>query len=103
MTSYLNNMQERHHAVARLMASGRGNAEIAHILGYASGTISKLRSDPALAGIVAMYRKQSQTKVDEILATLSNTGARVLEVLIERLNNDPDAFKHQDLMTDDAR
>ena len=49
-------LRDSHHAVARLMASGLNNVQIADSLGHSLASLSRWRSDPAMQDLVAHYR-----------------------------------------------
>ena len=52
----IQNLRDSHHAVARYMASGLTNAQIADITGHSLGAMSRYRRDPAVLELVAHYR-----------------------------------------------
>jgi uncharacterized protein YerC len=49
-------MRDSYHAVARLMASGLNNKEVADATGYSTVRISQFRRDPTMQENVARYR-----------------------------------------------
>ena len=50
------NLRDSHHNVARLMASGMSNTEIALATGYTTQRIGRFRNDPSMVELVASYR-----------------------------------------------
>lgn len=52
-------LRESHHAVARLLASGKRVGEVAFLTGYTTVRINMLSQDPAFAELVARYRDQA--------------------------------------------
>lgn len=49
-------LRDRHHLIARAIASGMSNMEIASTCGIAYNRISVLKGDPAFADLIAHYR-----------------------------------------------
>lgn len=52
-------LRESHHAVARLLASGKRVGEVSFLTGYSRERINMLSQDPAFAELVARYRDQA--------------------------------------------
>ena len=52
------NIKEAHHNVARLLAAGLSNREVANRLGYTEARISNLKHDPSVAELIAHYRAE---------------------------------------------
>ena len=52
----LQSLRDSHHRVARLMATGLNNVQIAEATGYSLQSISRYRSDPSMLDLVAHYR-----------------------------------------------
>ena len=52
----LQTLRDSHHRVARLMASGLTNVQIAASCGHSLPSISRYRADPAMQELVAHYR-----------------------------------------------
>lgn len=50
-------LKDSHHRLARLVAIGKNNLEIASDTGFSLGRISQLKQDPAFMNLVADYRK----------------------------------------------
>lgn len=55
-------LRDSHHRLARLVAIGKNNLQIAADTGFSLGRISQLRQDPAFQELCAKYREQ----VDDI-------------------------------------
>jgi DNA-binding CsgD family transcriptional regulator len=51
-------LKDSHHRIARLVAIGKNNLEIAAEAGMSIGRISQLRQDPAFMNLVADYRAE---------------------------------------------
>lgn len=54
-------IRDSHHIIARLIASGLSNAEVAAQVGYNSSRISLLRNDPSVIELIAKYRDLDST------------------------------------------
>lgn len=54
--SRIKNMRDSYHNVARLMASGLNNVQIADLTGYSLGSLVRFRRDPTMQENVAHYR-----------------------------------------------
>lgn len=72
--SKLKRISDRHHALARLIASGKKPIEAAAMTGYTPQTVSVLKGDPAFAELVAFYREDAEreyVKLHDVIAGLS--------------------------------
>lgn len=49
-------LRDSHHTVARLMASGMTNVQIAETTGHSLGSMTRYRRDPSMMELVAHYR-----------------------------------------------
>lgn len=85
-------IRHQHHKLARLIASGSGNAEISAITGYSPTYISILRNAPDMQELVAYYAEQAEAHNIDALARLTALGLSSVEQLQERLNAEPEKF-----------
>ena len=81
----LKSIRDSHHRVARMMASGATNAEIADSLGYSRVRVSQWRNDPAMQDLVAHYRdmitevwKESQDVLAEMSLSAMSKAVRTI-------------------------
>jgi hypothetical protein len=84
----LQRLSERHRNLARLLAAGKTDYEVAIITGYTPGRVSILKSDPAMQNLIKHYREEVDiiyTTVNEKLAHVAGTA---LEVLQDRLEDE---------------
>jgi hypothetical protein len=95
----LKKIRARHHEAARLMASGKNDAEIHILTGLAYSTLSILRNDPAFADLVAHYNKIADEKFETTHERLAALGTDAIEVLQERLEETPEEFDNDQLIT----
>jgi hypothetical protein len=66
----LQTLRDSHHNVARHMASGLSNVQIADVTGHTLGSLSRWRRDPSMQDLVAHYRamitEEWHEEVDQI-------------------------------------
>jgi len=90
-------LHSRHHQIARLVAEGRDLADIALISGYNSAFISQLQHNPAFAALVAHYSGVAEIAAVDAIERLKALGVEAIEVLQERLAEQPDEFSNGQL------
>lgn len=91
-------LSERHHALARILASGSSPAAAAALTGYQLPTVSILLADPSFKELMAFYRQNVDAQfvqLHDIMAGLSKDAALVLR---ERLEEDPDQVSTQHIV-----
>ena len=94
-------LREAHHSIARLIAEGRPNYEVASLTGYSQSRISILKVDPAFQELVEHYRG----RVEELRDFDFEAGAarakairdRVFDEIEDRLEDAPHTFCNADL------
>lgn len=83
-------ISERHHALARALASGTPSGEAAIVVGLTPSRVSILLDDPSFKELVAFYRTKVEAQyigMHEVLAGLSKDAALELQ---RRLEEEPD-------------
>ncbi len=91
-------LKSSHHNVARLLAEGRPQVEVALMTGYNPTYISRLvTSDLAFQGLMRYYTDVAEVKLVDSLARMKSVGIDALEELQARLANDPSQFSIQQL------
>lgn len=83
---------QRHHALAKLLASGTKEWEAAAIVGYTLSRVSVLKGDPTFKELVAFYKGNVDAEylqLHEALAGLSLDAANELRL---RLEEDPESI-----------
>lgn len=91
-------LSERHHALARILASGSSPAAAAVLTGYQLATVSTLQVDPSFKELMSFYRSNVDAQyvaLHDIMAGLSKDAALVLR---ERLEEDPDQVSTQHIV-----
>lgn len=86
----LKRITERHHALARALASGMGEGEAAAMLGFAGSRVSVLKASPAFAELLALYRREKDTAFAETAARLAGLATDAVLTLQERLEDEPE-------------
>lgn len=83
-------IRARHHELARLLASGMKEGEVAEVLGMARATISSLKRSPAFIALLAHYMALRDKESLGIRERLEQAGLDVLLLIQERLQVSPD-------------
>lgn len=87
-----------HHTLARFVAEGKSVVEISAITGYTTNRIRTLQEDPAFRELVAHYEEQVVFAEADIQGQIQHVALMAKQLLMERLESEPDAFTHKDLM-----
>lgn len=84
----LKRIKDKHHNLARLIASGLYSQQDASIMaGYRPGSATRLMSDPTFRELVQFYRTDNQRIARGTIERLAGVGADALDVIEERLEN----------------
>lgn len=86
----LKRLSERHHALARALASGMGTGEAAVTCGYMAPRVSMLQNDPAFQELVAFYRRDLDAVYIGLHERLAAVSADALAEISERLETAPE-------------
>lgn len=85
----LKTLRRSHHRVARLIALGYRDGEVARLTGYSIGRIGSLKASPAIQELIAQYDKKAEVdwldKVDHIHEEMTEIKLRGLNLISERL------------------
>lgn len=91
-------LSERHHALARNLASGMKPGEAALICGYVSSRVSILQADPAFKELVEFYRRDVTAQYRDLHQRLGGLAMDAAEELAERLEETPEDLSIGQLM-----
>ena len=80
---------ERHHALARALASGFSEGEAAAMVGYDRSRVSILKGSPAFRELLDLYRDTADTEFAEMHAMLAGLSKDAALELRDRLENSP--------------
>lgn len=81
----LTRISERHHALARCVASGMTGAEASAITGYTQSRISILKDDPAFQELVAFYRTDKAALVVDLQTRMTALTIDAVDQLHEKV------------------
>jgi hypothetical protein len=96
--SAVKRLTERHHALARNIASGMPIGEAAILQGYTINRVSILQSDPAFKELLSFYREDAQRPYRDLHVRLSGLASDAAEELSNRLEEKPEDITVGQLM-----
>lgn len=96
--SLVKRLSQRHHGLARALASGLTPAQAGAATGYTSSRVSILQGDPAFQELVTFYQGEIDAKFVEVHELLAGVTTDALLELQERLEDAPDKFKVAELL-----
>ena len=85
-------LRERHHSLARAVASGQTDYEASVTTGYSIGRISILKADPTFAELVAFYRENANAAYVDLHARMGTLAADAVSELQNRLEDAPETL-----------
>lgn len=91
-------LRDRHHALARNLASGMKPGDAAIICGYDPSRVSILLGDPTFRNLVDHYRESVDAQYVQLHETLSGMSLDAALILRERMEDDPDKIKVDQLI-----
>ena len=94
----LKRLSSRHHGLARSLASGVGPGDAAMIHGYDPARVSILQGDPAFKELIAFYTEKIDAAFADVAERMSGLARDSMDVLQERLEDDPDGFTNKELL-----
>lgn len=83
-------LTERHHALARALASGMTEGEAGAMVGLLPARVSVLKGSPAFQELLALYREQKDRQFIETAARLAGLAQDAVIELQERLETEPE-------------
>ena len=107
----IQNLREIHHIIARYLACGYSNTQIAELVGYTAVRIGDLRNAPAMAELVERYRPEAHAAIVDLHAArverqfrMMDKADRIVEDYMDDHENNPirlaDALKIRDTFAD---
>lgn len=84
-------LSERHHSLARCLASGMSDGDAAITCGYTQSRVSILKDDPAFRELLAFYREDVTDKYLDMHGVLAGLSLDAAMELRERLEADMQA------------
>lgn len=92
-------LSERHHALARLLATGMSQAEAALMTGYTENRVAILRQSPAFKQLLALHEREKNQEMITVIEHLSGLSRDAILELRERIEESPETFSNKELMT----
>jgi len=89
---------DRHHALARCLASGMSATEAGLVTGYTGSRISVLRGDPAFEELIAFYQGDKAKPVLDLQERMTSLALDATQELQDRLELDPDKVSTDQLL-----
>lgn len=94
----LKRLSERHHALARNLASGMSEGEAAIVCGYNISRVSILKNDPAFNELLSFYQGEVDLQYRDLHERLSGLALDAADELSTRLEDEPEKFSIGQLM-----
>lgn len=91
-------MTERHHALARMLASGLKDGEAAALVGYEQAWVSSIKKSPAFIELMDLYRETKDLEFAEFAGRMAGLGKDALVELQNRLETEPEKFTNGTLL-----
>lgn len=86
----LKRIRDRHHALARILASGKSEGEAAAIMGYDISRVSILKNDPAFRELLEFYRENVNAEYLSLHDQLAGIATDAAILLREKLEEEPE-------------
>lgn len=94
----LKKLRERHHSVARLMASGLQQTIVCEITGYTDAYLSTLLNAPSMQELIEYYRASQNNAAEAIAERLRSAGMSAVDILVERMEADECELDNNELL-----
>lgn len=94
----LKRLTERHHGLARLLASGVKEGVAGALLGYSGSRVSILKSSPAFRELLELYRSEQDAVFLSTAEQLAGLSKDAILLLRERLEDEPEKLTTGALM-----
>jgi hypothetical protein len=89
----LKRVSDRHHSLARLVASGMEQDKAALVVGYEPARVSILKRDPMFQELVEFYRSQESKTVRDLGEKLAGIASDALDEIADRLEDEEERKK----------
>jgi hypothetical protein len=90
--THVQRITDRHHALARCLASGMSVTEACLVTGYTPSRISILRGDPSFEELIEFYRQDRGAEVQDLQQKFTALAKDATTEMQERLELDPASF-----------
>lgn len=93
----LKKLSQRHHMLARLLASGTTQKEASILVGYTQARVSIIANSPAFKNLLEFYKGEVQEQAATVLENLTGLGTDAINEIRDRLEEDPDEISTGEL------
>lgn len=94
----LKRITARHHMIARCLAEGMTVSETAAYVDLHPTRVSILKDDESVKALIAFYAKAVEERYYGMHERMAEAGETATEILIERMEEDPDKFSNDELL-----
>lgn len=95
----LDRLRQRHHTLARLIATGGlTDGQACVIAGFSQARLSIIKNDPSFKELVRFYEDEHAREMRSFSAQLAGVGIEALEEIQTRLEESPEAISTQTLL-----
>lgn len=91
-------ISDRHHALARLLATGMSEGDAALTLNYDPSRVSILKNSPAFQELMSLYRSEVDRTFASNLDHMAGLSKDALLELRERMEEEPEKFSVRELL-----
>lgn len=90
--SHITRLSERHHALARSLASGLSVSDACAITGYTPSRVSILKGDPSFEELIAFYQTDKAGLVQDLGDKMRANALEAQSIIADRLEDTPEAI-----------
>ncbi len=90
--THIARLSERHHALARCLASGLSVSDACAITGYTPSRVSILKGDPSFEELIAFYQADKAGPVQDLADKMRQNAMEAQNILADRLEETPEAI-----------
>lgn len=96
--THVQRITDRHHALARCLATGMSATEAGLVTGYTGSRISVLRGDPSFEELIAFYQGEKARPVLDLQERMTSLALDATAELQDRLELDPEKVSTDQLL-----
>tara|TARA_R110002153_G_scaffold274298_1_gene448177 strand:+ start:2144 stop:2683 length:540 start_codon:yes stop_codon:yes gene_type:complete len=90
-------MRDRHHTIARMLALGFKQTQIAAVTGMSGSRISVIKKAPAFIELLTFYQEESGAEFRDLTERFKHLGMEITGELLGRLEAEPEAISTGEL------
>ncbi len=96
--THVQRITDRHHALARCLATGMSATEAGLCTGYTASRISVLRGDPSFEELISFYQRERGVQVLDLQQRMASLAIDATSEIQDRLELDPASFNMDALL-----